>query len=482
MFLKLVRKEIAHRALDSRFAIVLIVCVLLTTLGTLVGTKTYLHERREHAEASESRRLDFEDVVERRDFRAFMSSGYSWNRPPEVLATVVQGLSGVLGREVNVRYHSEVKFQPIPLFERSPLEANPAYAIFGRLDLSFIILVVLGLAAFLLSFDSVSGEKEQGTFRLYASYPVPRATIALAKLCGVAVTILAPLVLAALVTASLLALNPEIELTTGEWWRLAGILCVFSLYLVVFAAFGVWVSAWCRRSSVAVIVLLSLWALWIFVLPSGAVRLARTFSPITDFYEIERRSNSLRWEIARQTQEERVALWRQRYDWDSLEPEERNAVWRDRRFVEDPEIRDIETRWLAEYRRRMRARVERRANEFRTQERMIALLSSLSPAGSASMMAMDLSGTGPGQQREVEDALTRFHEYLISYTWEKEAHFMGGAVEEPTLSDFTPFRYETADTFAETARRNLLQLANLIALAALGTAGAFTAVLRYDVR
>ena len=56
--------------------------------------------------------------------------------------------------------------------------------LFGVLDLAFIVKVVLSLCVLLFTYDAICGEKEQGTLRLYASYPVSRSAQALAKLAG----------------------------------------------------------------------------------------------------------------------------------------------------------------------------------------------------------------------------------------------------------------------------------------------------------
>ena len=54
----------------------------------------------------------------------------------------------------------------------------------GIADLVFIIGVFLSLMVFLLSYDSISGEREEGTLRLVFSYNVPRDTFLLGKYIG----------------------------------------------------------------------------------------------------------------------------------------------------------------------------------------------------------------------------------------------------------------------------------------------------------
>ena len=61
---------------------------------------------------------------------------------------------------------------------------DPILAVFRFLDLTFIIQVVLSLFAIVLTYDSISGEREQGTLRLTFANAVPRGVYLVAKLIG----------------------------------------------------------------------------------------------------------------------------------------------------------------------------------------------------------------------------------------------------------------------------------------------------------
>ena len=178
MFGRLVQKELLHHLLDFRFISVFALCALLSVLSVYAGTRTYLSQLQEYNTVSEWNRNRIKSLLERKNLYSLKEFGFSWNRRPEVLSPVVYGLSGTLGREVLI--HRQRPW----LFVDSLFAVDPIYALFGILDFAFIVKVILSLCVLLLTYDAVCGEKEGGTLRLYASFPVPRATLALAKLVG----------------------------------------------------------------------------------------------------------------------------------------------------------------------------------------------------------------------------------------------------------------------------------------------------------
>ena len=190
MFGRLVQKELLYHLLDFRFLVVFALCVLLSMLSVYAGGRNYARRMQEYNAVSLKNRQAFQGpLLEGGSLRDLINIGYFWNRQPEVLSPVVFGLSGTLGRETLIRYRHP------PTFEHSFFSTDPVHALFGVLDLAFIVKVVLSLAVLLFTFDAVCGEKEGGTLRLFASFPVARSTLALAKLIGSTTAVLVPVCL-----------------------------------------------------------------------------------------------------------------------------------------------------------------------------------------------------------------------------------------------------------------------------------------------
>ncbi len=471
MFRRLLEKEILSHLLDFRFVAVFSLCALLSVLSVFVGGQNYARRLKEHSAVSESSREAFQKgSVDKGRLNDVFKIGYRWNRPPEVLSPVVHGLSGFLGREALLRSRDD------PIFEGSFFAADPVHALFGVLDLAFIVKVVMSLAVLLFTYDTICGEKEAGTLRLYLSFPIPRSTIALVKLAGSTVAVLVPLVFAFLLACAVLGLSPEIGLQSGDWVQMGALMVVFALYLTVFVAFGLLASALTHRRVVAFLCLLVLWSVWLFAVPNVAVRVSRDWIPAESFYRLKSQKLTIEAEIAEQRQLEIGEYWRtiQVEDWGALSEARRQ------------ELRDgaskIWRRWDELYRSRVQHLQASRREQLRRQQDLATVLSSLSPMGAVSLVSMDLARTGPVQQRRLEQSLDAYLINLKQFVFEKGRQHSGTWMRGVDLSGFTWFTYRDAERIGACLTRNAMHILNLVLLAVLGFAGAYVAILRYDVR
>ncbi|MDP6779628.1 MAG: ABC transporter permease subunit, partial [Candidatus Latescibacteria bacterium] len=406
--------------------------------------------------------------MERGMFRQFSSYGYRWNRPPEVLSPVVYGLSGVLGKEVRLHY------EYVPEFEGSPLETDLLHAFLGSLDFALIVRIVLSLCVLLITYDSVCGEKARGTLRLYASFPTSRARIAGAKLVGTSLAVLVPAGLSFSVVVVAMVLSPDISLGGSDLGRLLVMVVVFALYLVVFAAFGLLASALTHRRTSAFLGLLMLWTFWQFIVPNVAVGIARNRIPQESPYRIDREVAQLRREADDEVREEVNRFFEANVPgpWETLSKVEQDRILAGASAVGSASSLKHDEPYqaaLAEFRRD-------RHNRIRRQVALAGILSAVSPVGSVTTVAMDLARTGFDSQMQIEEALSLHQVYLARYVREKQ-----GQRKRP-IDDFVPFSFDADEPLSAVLERNTLHLLSLALLAILGFAGAYVAILRYDVR
>lgn len=443
MIAHLVRKELARYLLDTRFVLVFVLCALLSAWSMYAGTRHYLRQQRAYSAISESNRLLFEkEVIEDGSVAHLTWLSYPWNRPPEVLSPIEYGLSGSVGHEARIGYRTETAFQA------SPFEADPDLAYHGVLDLAFIVKFVLSLVVLLFTHDAICGEKDEGTLRLTASFPVARSTLALAKLAGAVTAILIPLLFSFLLAGSVLALSPGIGLQGGDWGRLVALIAAFCLYLAVFAAFGLWGSALTRSRVVAFLGLLLLWTGWVLVIPNLSVDAARSLSPVDSYYEFRRSHRAARWDTGVSKDEARVsftdAYWG-KVEWSELSEGEREAVqqgWRD-------EMYDIERRWDQLYLEALIKLEAERRNQIHRQQQVAVALSALSPLSSLSWVSMDLARTGVVQQEQIEQAAATYVPYLTGYVQRKHREWKESIWRGTDMSDFVPFRYRNTEPLAD---------------------------------
>jgi ABC-type transport system involved in multi-copper enzyme maturation permease subunit len=137
-----------------------------------------------------------------------------------------------------------------------------------ELDWAFIIKVVFSLYVLLLAFRGISGEKEIGTLRLILSNTLRRNQVLIAKYISIMLTTGIPLILGGLVSLCIVSiLLPEaLSLTIVPRIVLMVLLAFF--YLSIFAFLGLFVSSLVGRSSVVLLILLSVWILFVVVVPN----------------------------------------------------------------------------------------------------------------------------------------------------------------------------------------------------------------------
>ena len=110
------------------------------------------------------------------------------------------------------------------------------------------------------------------------------------------------------------------------------------------------------------------------------------------------------------------------------------------------------------------------------------VLSGISPLGAVDVVTMDLARTGFIQQERLEDALQAHLIYLNQFTKDKYRRPREQTALATSVSDLSWFTYRDDEGLGECLSRNVFHILHLVLLAVLGFAGAYVAILRYDVR
>lgn len=482
MLKRLIFSEVRRYFVDARFLSVFASCLVLAMLSVTVGGRNYTIQLREYATASEYRRAQLDDWIENGAFWQ-LQARYPWNRPPEPLSTIVMGRTGVTGREGTVEAgRANIQRQPLVRFTRSPYERNPVYAMFGVLDLAYIVEIIICLAVLLFTHDAICGEKQSGVLRMVCSFPLARSTLAFAKLLGTAAAVLVPTALSFLIACAFLSLSPDVALGGDDWARIVTLVGLYSLYLGVFVSFGLWISAMCHRRAMAFLSLLVLWATWVFLIPSLAVRTAElAVVPDSTFYDLDRETHRLRWELGVKAAEAGAeALARQHPETAGLNAGAlRDSVY-EHRF--DAPIRRVTTPVRDEFNHRLSTLREAYRNQVERRTALGRGLAAVSPFGLAHFMAQDVANTGYAAQARIEDALNHYHRnYFLDYMWAK-APYVVGPLEGQDLKDFAPFKPPARQSLGEVLGENTLSIVLLGLFLVLGFAGAYVSFIRYDVR
>jgi len=465
MLKDIIRKEILDNILSPKFIFTFLLCTILILLAMYTGISNYRADLKEYNSAVALNRKNLEGQP---SWQALAGVGTKITKPPEVLGTIAAGIQDAVGRNttVNVAYD--------PKLVNSKFDSNPVFAIFGALDLTLIVKIVLSLFAILFTYSAIAGEKEQGTLKLSLSNRVPRDQMILGKAIGNFVSLLVPLVIPFLIGLIMLNLFPDISLSGEAWARIGLIFTFFLLYLLVFFTMGLFVSSRTNRSSSALFILLFIWVILIFVIPKGAVVISKYISPVPSVHEINSQKDAFLQHI-------QATAPAQMQEWLDEHPKEQTENYQEafREFYEEFQqdlTAQIDTR---------NAEIEEDYQIKRRQQQMLALnLSRISPASAMTFGALSLAKTGIHEHERFLNSIKSYKPVFTKWVTAKAMENLEfGSVQQPKpviddmpLHDFTPM--DLGDSFA-LALPDLVVMALMIIVLFVG---AFVSFLRYDIR
>ena len=469
MLSDIIRKEILDTINSPKFVFTFLLCTVLILLSVYTGITNYRAELREYNAAIALNRKNLESQP---SYGALAGLGTKITKPPQVMSTVISGIQQAVGRQatVNIAYD--------PSLVDSKYDSNPVLAIFGELDLTLIVRIVLSLLAILFTYDAIVGERERGTLKLSLSNRVPRDRLILGKTIGGFISLMVPLVIPFVIGLIMLLLFPDLSFTTSDWIRMGFIFLLFILYLSVFFTLGLLVSAVTGRSSSSLFILLFAWVTFIFVIPKVAVIVAGFINPIPSVHEVTAQKDAFLQEIQGSAQKEVM-------EWIKNNPRgegEDATAWQEkfRKYIEDFQQNStakIDSR---------NAELEHEYQAKRHRQQLLAMvLSRISPASDLSFGAMSMGRTGI---QEHERFLNSIKSYKPIFTKWANAKMMQsinfknpGEQVKPDITDmpqhdFRPMRLRESLALA------IPDFAVLALMIIVFFTGAYVSFLRYDVR
>ena len=289
-------------------------------------------------------------------------------------------------------------------------------ALFGHLDLVFVIGTIVSLLTLSLASDTICGERKDGTLAVVLSYPVTRSTVFLAKV--IAASLAGGLCASiGIGMAIVIHLGSGLPIVSVEVWALFLLLCLF--YVCFFAVVGVAVSGSAREPAGALMTCLSLWILLVFVAPRiVAVSVSSLVPP--------RRAASLALELDAAISKLKIAKSRE----DAVAYEKYLA----RSASDGDDVTELRktvaesTNRLGDQRRKLVDRMlEREQHEEELRDVLLRRLSVLSPPALFQEASAELARTGRIQRRRFyRDA--RIYDDEIGRRLVESRHMMSGGM------------------------------------------------------
>jgi ABC-type transport system involved in multi-copper enzyme maturation permease subunit len=409
------RKEILSNLASYKFFIVLLLTVLLTATSFFIMHRDFTQ-----------RTADFQIIRPKPGEPIALL-------PPNPMAVFAKGLEDAMTRSFEIEVYGIT-------VRAGQSSGNVIYSFFPAPDFLYVVRVVLSLVALLFGFDQVSREKERGTLKLILGSSVSRARVLFGKWLGNFLSLAVPFLLVTLLGTAFLLLDPNVHFTAGRLGRLTLILALSLLYMSFFLTLGILISTLTRRSASSIVVLLFIWTLLIFVIPSVGTLLAAQFVSVPSVRALSERRQ--------QTWTREVLLGLKGGDWAGH-----------MRATSDDNDRMEE-----DYR-----------GKFERLVRLSRDINRVSPAAGFLDAASEIAGTGIGEESRLKREVVRYKNSIIDKVIANRAASNKNA-------EYPAFRYvprSLAEIFAEGA---LFDTAWLLLFNIIFFALAFWAFVRYDVR
>jgi ABC-type transport system involved in multi-copper enzyme maturation permease subunit len=469
MLRDIIAKEIQDTIMSPRFIFTFLLCTILILLSIYTGINSYLAEQKEFSAAIA---LNKKNLESQPNYITLSGTGTKINKKPQVLSTIVSGVEEAVGRvaTVNVAYD--------PSLVDSKYSSNPVFAVFGELDLSYIVKIVLSLFAILFTYDAIVGEKERGTLKLTLSNRIPRDRLILGKAIGGFISLLIPLVIPLVLSLLILLIYPNVSLSGDDWARI-GLICVlFLFYLSVFFTLGLFVSTRTSRSSTSFLILLFIWVTFVTIIPKAAVIVAARINPIPSVHEITAQKDAYLQEIQKEAFSEQ-----QKYVKEHRYPEKKEDIgkWND-------EFK----KWLEDFQQRLTSKIDEKnaaierdyQTRMRGQQSLAVNFSRISPASALMFSCMSLARTGISEHERFLNSIKSYKPIFTKWLnakMMKTLNLSGGEQPKPELSDMPQFEFKS-ERLSESVKRMLPDLTLMVFLIILFFVGSYLSFLRYDVR
>jgi ABC-2 type transport system permease protein len=463
----LIKKELLEILLSFKFVVTFGISFVAILSSLLLSAVSY---QRDLQQFGSSRSINQEVLRQHTSWQNLGAQGLQVAKRPAPLSVLATGVDGGAGQVYG--FSTRVLPQPIS----GPIGEGPVLALFGELDPTYIVGVILSLFALLFAFDSISGEKERGTLKLLLANRVPRDTILVGKLIGGYLAIFLSLAVPFLLGLLLVLLFFPLELQGAGWLQLLLILIGYALYLFCCFALGILISTRTHKPAVSFLVALLVWVVFVNIFPKAAILIARQISPMPSVHEVVAGQATRTMEYGRRATDQALSLSR-KVNAGEISIADYGA--------ESAKMREQLDR---EYGQKERDERQRLTNRQRNMLDLSRHLSRLSPFSAMRYAAMNLAGTGLERDNRFRDAVDSYREEFIAFVYANAGKenvaqrvFSSEAPKALDLSGLPEFRFQE-EQLAPIVLRALPDLVILFMYSAIFFLLAFFSFRHYDAR
>lgn len=395
MLLTLIKKELLTNLMSSRFVLIFLLCFTLILISAYTMRSKYEERVEEYSAAVNMHRQELARLEGYGAIGQVVTSGYKLDKPPVPLSTIVEGMEGDAGRYASIGVYLDPRLD-------GGRDIDPMSTYFGTLDIAYIVRVVLSLVAILLTYDAVSGEREQGTLKLVMANSVPKYAILLSKCIAGCVTLLLPFLVPVLIALLLLITSGSIDFSGQDWVRLGFILLISLLYIGFFLMAGLLVSIQVNRSQTALMMLLFLWVVMVLAVPKVSKIVAGKIRRVPSIQEVQAKKDAAITQFGVEEMEKQQEIIR-KYLGELSSQEVQEMIYKAQQDTVVDRIKKM-GQIQAEYDRKKTGQL-----------RLATNISRLSPASVYTYAATSLAGTGMDRQERFLTAARTYQNGFVQY-------------------------------------------------------------------
>jgi ABC-type transport system involved in multi-copper enzyme maturation permease subunit len=364
------RRELLDQLTSFKFFAGLLLVLLLFGLNGLVFSLRYQNEVLEYRQVVQAWE---EQLAQRKTLDDLPRQVFDNLKAPLKTAFLASG--GQYRLPNNYRFTINI-WGDMPGTERA-FSQNALIDSFQALDWAFLVGTAFSLLALVFVYDSISGEKAQGTLKLLQTYNLSRNRILVGKLLANLATLLVMLVGGILLSLLLLLLVGRIGLGAPEWARIGLFLVLSAFYLTLFLSLGLLFSTLTHRPTTSMVLAVMAWVVSIIVIPGIGTLIIQKVHKLPTENEMGERARKV---------------------WDQVNKEFNNqsSVWRGRDMGK-PDNYEFERVSIVAQNKRKHLQEEIWGDYLRQkfgQARTVRKISSVSPSGLFQFGAESVNGTG----------------------------------------------------------------------------------------
>ncbi len=279
MLWTIIKKEMLANVTSLRFVLTLLLVTIVFTISGLVFVDRYESETRDFSEVCKKNQSGLEEIAG--NLSSVPNYVQTIRRQPKISQICCEGFEKSLPNTFKM---SGFSVQLPEIVSRT----NFLFPRFADIDWTFIISLILSFVALLMTFDSLSAEKERGTLGVIMSNPVPRNRLILGKYISGMLTLMIPLFIGLLLCLIILNVSGLAIVSGGQWLNILVFVGISMLYLSVFVLLGMVVSSRSAKSSSSIVLLLFIWVTVVVIIPSAGRIVAEKLVKVPTRSDVER--------------------------------------------------------------------------------------------------------------------------------------------------------------------------------------------------